>query len=449
MAAGSLCSAADHDVEVIKALEAVGIKHLTVAIPNSELAQLAAAVGFGESVAAQLRGFVQAGMQLTIAIGNEPLAPWYNNAYGAQLLPSLRNMRAALSRSGLQNVRLTVPMDLGIVGVSYPPLAGAFKPEFVGMVNSIARLLKDEGSSFMINVYPFFSHKDVAEVSLAYALGETGAAIQGSQYSSLLHVQVSAVRAALLRLDPLFTDANLPIVVGETGWPTAGHPSATPENAAKFLKNVFRSGLAVFLFEAFDEQKKSMDSGAGAEGAVVENNWGLLTEGGVVKYSLEPCGLGALAATALPSPARIPSPTASSPVIDGACKAAAEWMLAGGCAQAASYYAGLGLANCSSRCAVVTYLSDREGKCSPVQKDAACAGSERRLLDLEIRPDEDRQASSCADLHLKCSQWASACAATKIGKWVQLNCPRSCGLCVKGPTAGAVLLSAAMLLSTQ
>jgi hypothetical protein len=56
-------------------------------------------------------------------------------------------------------------------------------------------------------------------------------------------------------------------------------------------------------------------------------------------------------------------------------------MLAGGCAQAASYYAGLGLANCSSRCAVVTYLSDREGKCSPVQKDAACAGS---VLDLQI-----------------------------------------------------------------
>ena len=200
----------------------------------------------------------------------------------------------------------------------------------------------------------------------------------------------------------------------------------------------------------------------GAEGAVVENNWGLLTEGGVVKYSLEPCGLGALAAAALPSPAQVSSPTSAGTgvTLDGACKGAAEWMLAarGGCGQAASYYAGLarGLENCSSRCAVVTYLSDREGTCSPVQKDAACAGSvldlqisSPALLDLEIRPDEDLQTSSCADLHVKCSQWASACAATKIGKWVQLNCPRSCGLCVKGPTAGAVLLTAAMLLRMQ
>ena len=124
------------------------------------------------------------------------------------------------------------------------------------------------------------------------------------------------MRAALLRLDASFGEDSLPIVIGETGWPTAGHPSASAANAATYMRNMvtaaiaslasralrcfgaacFRDalsmvlratqvklGLPLFLFEAFDETNKVQDGGAGSIGAVVENNWGMFTENGTLK----------------------------------------------------------------------------------------------------------------------------------------------------------------------
>jgi hypothetical protein len=56
--------------------------------------------------------------------------------------------------------------------------------------------------------------------------------------------------------------------------------------------------------------------------------------------------------------------------------------------------------------------------------------------DIQAEPTE-----ACFDLHLKCGQWAGACASLTIGKWVQLKCPKSCGLCSYGRAMGAALLS--------
>lgn len=52
-----------------------------------------------------------------------------------------------------------------------------------------------------------------------------------------------------------------------------------PEAAAPtFLANAVRYAAEqpLYLFEAFDEQRKSEDAGGGAAGDVVENHWGML-----------------------------------------------------------------------------------------------------------------------------------------------------------------------------
>lgn len=92
---------------------------------------------------------------------------------------------------------------------------------------------------------------------------------------------------ALERVDP---DHSKKLIIGETGWPTAGNSFqlAVPsiENAHTFFHKGINSaracGLDVIVFEAFDENWKPATSGI--EG--VENNWGVFYDNGVPKYSI-------------------------------------------------------------------------------------------------------------------------------------------------------------------
>lgn len=89
----------------------------------------------------------------------------------------------------------------------------------------------------------------------------------------------------------LFVPLVWRLAVGETGWPTAGHPVATVTKAAAWNTALLgkvqstqgtpkRPGKALraFLFEAFDEDLK----GGGAE----EPHWGALTVDGTPKYAI-------------------------------------------------------------------------------------------------------------------------------------------------------------------
>lgn len=97
---------------------------------------------------------------------------------------------------------------------------------------------------------------------------------------------ITATIWALERVDPFHSKK---IIIGETGWPTAGDSFqlAVPsiQNAKTFFLqgiNPARAcGLDVIVFEAFDESWKPVTSGI--EG--VENNWGVFYDNGVPKYS--------------------------------------------------------------------------------------------------------------------------------------------------------------------
>jgi hypothetical protein len=156
-------------------------------------------------------------------------------------------------------------------------------------------------------------------------------------------------------------------------------------------------GLPLFLFEAFDETNKVQDGGAGAIGAVVENNWGLFTENGTVKYvlpcsSITPSTSPASSAQPSASPGTSSRPSAaptqppassmtSAPAttqpgtLGAACAASAQWMASGGCAGNAAYYAKHGVTDCSSMCQAVRYLATEPkegGKCSSADTSVAC-----------------------------------------------------------------------------
>ena len=176
-------------------------------------------------------------------------------------------------------------------------------------IAKLAQLMFEDGDSFAMNIYPYFALKNKplgqADPSLDYALGNTPhTALDGRTYTSLLHAMHAAAEAALLKLDSRYTPDRLPVYIGETGWPTADiglAAAATTANAHVYTTNAVAfaasSKVTVYLFGAFDEQRKATDSGAGSQTSNVEKHWGMMTEAGTPKYTI-----AALAALAIAHP---------------------------------------------------------------------------------------------------------------------------------------------------
>lgn len=182
---------------------------------------------------------------------------------------------------------ITVPFDTGFLANSYPPKNSAVRGDLAEAIREIAKMLREDGGEFSANVYPWFMYQfGGGNVPLDFSVGEVKNTVDGHTYPSIMAQATSAVRAALLRLDSSFTADQLPITLGETGWPTGGHPAATRENAEKFMKSACESGIQMYLFEAFDETLKGGRTPEGGALGVVENNWGLLTEQGESKYDI-------------------------------------------------------------------------------------------------------------------------------------------------------------------
>ena len=279
-----------YDAAHLGALQAAGATHVMVGVPNEELAGVARDVTHAHSIVGQLARFAGA-MQLSVAMGSQPLAPWRTNAYAPHLVRAVARMRGALEAAGLARaVKVTVPYAYNLLSTTYPPPDARFGGQYATRVRSVCEMLRDDGGFFTINIHPWFSYRtDPSRVPLSLALLTESHTVGGVTYDNLLLMQLAAVRAALLRLDATFTEARLPIVVGETGWPTAGHADATVGNAATYVNNVVRLGLDgradVYLFEAFDEQEKQALLGT-IQDSTEEKNFGVLREDRTPKYDI-------------------------------------------------------------------------------------------------------------------------------------------------------------------
>ena len=119
----------DHDITTIATLvsaySAAGITDLMlmVAVPNGELASMAADPAVATSLVAALAPY--ASSIGYIAVGNEPLASWYSGSYDSTIVPAATNMQNALTAAS-SPMRMTVPFQLGCISNSYPPQSGTF-----------------------------------------------------------------------------------------------------------------------------------------------------------------------------------------------------------------------------------------------------------------------------------------------------------------------------------
>ncbi|KAJ3669622.1 hypothetical protein LUZ60_011572 [Juncus effusus] len=269
----------DSNPNIIRALSGTGIS-LTISTTNGDIPSLLTREGAAAWVANHVAPFYPATKIDLVLVGNEILLSGDNNLI-FKLVPAMRSLHDALAAAGFRQIRVSTPHYLGILAVSQPPSAGRFrfgyeKPVFIPML----KFLKATRSPFVVNPYPYFSYNPQ---TLNYALFRRNRGVFDRNtkitYTNMLDAQLDAIYSAMKRLG--FGD--VPIMIGETGWPTQAEPrqaGVSPDYAATFVNGLIRkvnSGrgtplmpgrkFETYLFALFNENQKP--------GPIAERNWGL------------------------------------------------------------------------------------------------------------------------------------------------------------------------------
>ncbi|XP_045793037.1 glucan endo-1,3-beta-glucosidase-like [Trifolium pratense] len=211
-----------------------------------------------------------------IVLGNE-IIPGAEGIYATQ---AMKNIKDAINSIGLTKTIVTTSFYMPGIATSYPPSAGAFTKDVVNVMKDVTAYLLQTGAPLMANVYPYYAYtSNPKDIKLEYATFQTTNTVVvdgGLSYSNLFDAMVDSVYAALGKINA----GNVSLVIGETGWPTAGNePYSSKENAKTYNKNLIQyvqSGkgtpkkpnqtIDVFIFAMFNENQKTTG---------IEQNWGL------------------------------------------------------------------------------------------------------------------------------------------------------------------------------
>ncbi|KAJ7550659.1 hypothetical protein O6H91_07G111400 [Diphasiastrum complanatum] len=272
-----------------------------VGIPNDMLATLATSTNAADNWVQQNVSRYRDVNIKYVAVGNEPFLNAYNGTFENVTIPALQNIQQSLAKANLAGqVKVTVPLNADVLtnpNDPYPSF-GVFRDNIKPLMLSIVSFLDKVGGPFTINLYPFISlHQDPNfPKEFAFFDGTSNAIVDGSNtYTNVFDASYDLLVAALKNAGY----PNLPIIVGEVGWPTDGDINANVQNAQRFNQGLLRHivtspgtplrpgiPIEVYLFSLIDEDQKSIAPGS------FERHWGLYTFDGQRKYSLDLTGKG-------------------------------------------------------------------------------------------------------------------------------------------------------------
>ncbi|KAL6844974.1 hypothetical protein ACP4OV_025147 [Aristida adscensionis] len=256
------------------ALQAVGGTGISVVVglPNYDVPTVAASPA---AAAAWVRNNILAYPAVSfryLSVGNE-----LDGGAAQNLVPAMENMYAALDAAGLGHIKVTTAVSQAILGMFSPPSAAEFNDEAQGYMAPVLAFLARTGGPLMADIYPYFPYvyNNPSVTDINYALFTApGTVVQDGDYGyqNLFDTTVDAFYAAMGK----HGGDGVPLVVSESGWPSAGGMAASPENARIYNQNLLNhvgkgtprhpGAIETFLFSMFNENQK--DSG-------VEQNWGL------------------------------------------------------------------------------------------------------------------------------------------------------------------------------
>ncbi|XP_038974680.1 glucan endo-1,3-beta-glucosidase-like [Phoenix dactylifera] len=263
------------NADVLKALKGSNIE-LILDVPKEDLQRLASDTSAARNwIQNNVKSYLPDVSFRYIAVGNEVIP----GNFAQYVLPAMNNIHAALSASGLQNqIKVSTSVSQGVLGKSYPPSSGTFSSDASRYIGPIVKFLASNGSPLLVNVYPYFSYiGDMKDIKIEYALFTSRGTVVSDPpygYQNLFDALVDAIYSALEKME----GSNIPVVVSESGWPSAGGTAATMDNAKTYNQNLInhvrqgtpkRPGKAIeaYIFAMFNENQKKPPG--------IENNFGL------------------------------------------------------------------------------------------------------------------------------------------------------------------------------
>ncbi|KAI3911581.1 hypothetical protein MKW92_013474 [Papaver armeniacum] len=274
----------DADQVTMSALAGSGIE-VMVAIPNDQLTAMNDYDRAKKWVRANVTRYnFNGGVNIKyVAVGNEPFLSSYNNSFLNVTFPALQNIQSALNEAGVgDNIKATVPLNADVYN-SPPdhevPSAGVFRSDISDLMAQIVQFLHIHKAPFTVNIYPFLSLYASDDFPVDYAFFD---GFSSPTLDNGISVGVG----------------DLPILVGEVGWPTDGHKHGNLASAERFYTGLLkrlganqgtprRPGfIEVYLFGLIDEDAKSIAPGD------FERHWGLFSYDGQPKFPIDLSGLG-------------------------------------------------------------------------------------------------------------------------------------------------------------
>ncbi|XP_057781976.1 glucan endo-1,3-beta-glucosidase 14 [Salvia miltiorrhiza] len=284
----------DADPVVLSAFANSGVEFV-IGLGNENLQSMTDPVQAQSWIQQHVQPYISQTRITCITVGNEVLMG-NDTRLKSYLLPAMQTVAAALRSLGLtKDIYVTTAHSFNILSTSFPPSAGAFRPDLAEYMQGILAFHKQTNSPFLINVYPFFAYKDSnGQVPLDYVLFQPNSGMidpsTNLHYDNMLYAQIDAVYSAMKALG----HTDIPVKVSETGWPSKGDPDevgATPENARLYNGNLLsrieqRQGtpakpqvpIDIFFFALFNENMKP--------GPVSERNYGLYYPDGSPVYNI-------------------------------------------------------------------------------------------------------------------------------------------------------------------
>ncbi|GLJ53989.1 hypothetical protein SUGI_1154600 [Cryptomeria japonica] len=276
----------DADRGMLTALARTGIE-VVVTVPNNQL------LGIGQSnstaanwVNKNVAAYVPETNITGICVGSEVLSTLPNAAL--VLVSAMKFVHSALVAANLDGqVKVSSPLASDIILDSFPPSQAFFNATWKSVLVPMLDFLRRTDSYLMLNVYPYYVYMEGnGVVGLDYALFRplppNKEAVDSNtmlHYTNVFDAMVDSAFFAMADLN--FT--NIPVVVGETGWPSKGdpnEPAATTDNANSYNSNLVRHvlnntgtpkhpGIPIntYIYELLNEDEKP--------GATSEQNWGL------------------------------------------------------------------------------------------------------------------------------------------------------------------------------
>ncbi|MBA0844101.1 hypothetical protein Goarm_001225, partial [Gossypium armourianum] len=233
-----------------------------------------------------------------VAVGNEPFLKSYNGSFINTTVPALQNIQNALNDAGVgDTIKATVPLNADVYNSpeSNPvPSAGRFRTDISGPMTQMVDFLAKNGAPFTVNIYPFLSLYGNDDFPFNYAFFDGGNPItdNGIKYTNVFDANFDTLVSALKAVG----HGDIPIIVGEVGWPTDGDKNGNMANAQRFYNGLLprlaantgtplRPGyIEVYLFGLIDEDAKSVAPGN------FERHWGIFRYDGQPKFPLDLSG---------------------------------------------------------------------------------------------------------------------------------------------------------------